>query len=217
MWRITSKNNYARTLRYFKLCASFHSHRWIQTGVTVGKCPNRVKNWHFVSHGTLIFDGWLWKTNMAPLLCPIKLGASFHRHIWIQVGVTVQKRLNLVLTSVTETFDLWPFPFAWTWLVSIVITPENFTTIWWQEHCQKGMADGQTDIQRTAWSQLKINDWSAVVTCSHEEERREWFCSPLENFLNVPMSWSEANNTSFPCDCTRKYGIVYNLYLPRTS
>ena len=106
------------------------------------------------------------KNNRAPLLSIIKLYASFHHHMWIQTGVTVRKRLSWVLTSVTLTFDLWPWPFAWTSLLSLVITPENFMMIQWWEHSQKGVTDRQTDrqtdrrtektIHRAAWSQLKI-------------------------------------------------------------
>ena len=86
--------------------------------------------------------------------------------MWIQTGVTVRKRLSWVVTSVTLTFDLWPWPFAWTLLSSLVITPENFMMIQWWEHSQKGVTDGRTDGQtdrrtenticRAAWSQLKI-------------------------------------------------------------
>ena len=36
---MTLKNNRAPLLCYFKLCASFRSHWWIQTGVTVRKRP----------------------------------------------------------------------------------------------------------------------------------------------------------------------------------
>ena len=102
------------------------------------------------------------KHNRASLLSIIKLYASFHHHMWIQTGVTVRKRLSWVVTSVTLTFDLWPWPFAWTSLLSLVITPENFMMIWWWEHSQKGVTDGRTDgrtdwtIHRAAWSQLKI-------------------------------------------------------------
>ena len=101
------------------------------------------------------------KNNRAPLLSNIKLCASFHHHMWIQTGVTVRKRLSWVLTSVTLTFDLWPWPFAWTLLWSLVIIPENFMMIRWWEHSEKGGTDGQTDGQtdnticRAAWSQLK--------------------------------------------------------------
>ena len=34
---------YLPLLCYVKLCASFYSHQWIQTGVTIGKHPIRVK------------------------------------------------------------------------------------------------------------------------------------------------------------------------------
>ena len=43
IWRMTLKNNRAPLLCYFKLCASFRSHWWIQTGVTVRKRPIWVK------------------------------------------------------------------------------------------------------------------------------------------------------------------------------
>ena len=39
IWRMTFKNNRAPLLCYFKLCAAFHSHWWIHTGVTVRKRP----------------------------------------------------------------------------------------------------------------------------------------------------------------------------------
>ena len=102
------------------------------------------------------------KNNRAPLLSIIKLYASFHCHMWIQTGVRVRKRLSWVLTFVTLTFDLWPWPFAWTSLLTMVITPENFMMIRWWEHGEKGVTDRRTDRQtenticRAAWSQLKI-------------------------------------------------------------
>ena len=95
--------------------------------------------------------------NRAPLLSNIKLYASLHHHMWIQTGVTVRKRLSWVVTSVTLTFDLWPWPFAWTLRLSLVITPENFMMIRRWEHSQKGVTHRQTEntICRAAWSQLK--------------------------------------------------------------
>ena len=112
------------------------------------------------------------KNNRAPLLCCFQLCAWFHCDMWIQTGVRVRKRLSWVLTSVTLTFDLWPWPFAWTSLLTMVITPENFMMIRWWEHGEKGVTDGQTDgrtdrqtdrqtentICRAAWSQLKIGE-----------------------------------------------------------
>ena len=106
------------------------------------------------------------KNNRAPLLSNIKLYIKFHDHMWIQTGVTVRKRSSWVVTSVTLTFDLWPWPFAWTLPWSMVITPKKFMMIRWWEHSQKGVTDGQTDrqtdrrtentIHRAAWSQLKM-------------------------------------------------------------
>ena len=39
IWWMTLENNRASLLCCFKLCATFHSHRWIQTGVTFQKRP----------------------------------------------------------------------------------------------------------------------------------------------------------------------------------
>ena len=94
------------------------------------------------------------KNNRAPLQCYFKLCPSFHHHMWIQTGVTVRKRLSWVLTSVTLTFDLWPWPFAWTSLLSLVITPENFMMIRWWEHSQKGVTDRQTDGRKIPFIKL---------------------------------------------------------------
>ena len=62
IWRMTLKNNRAPLLCYFKLYASFHSHQWIQAGVTVRKRPIWVKIIDFFSRVTLQFDVWPWKT-----------------------------------------------------------------------------------------------------------------------------------------------------------
>ena len=47
IWWMTLENNRAPLLCCFKLCATFHSHRWIQTGVAVWKRPIWVKFDHF--------------------------------------------------------------------------------------------------------------------------------------------------------------------------
>ena len=62
IWWMTLEINRASLLCCFKLCATFHSHRWIQTGVTVRKRPIWVKFDDFFSHVTFKFDGWPWKT-----------------------------------------------------------------------------------------------------------------------------------------------------------
>ena len=113
IWWMTLKNNRAPLLCWFKLCASFHSHRWIQTKVTVRKRSIRFKIGDLLSRVTLKFDGWSRKNNRAPLLCCSNLYASFHSHRWIQTKVTVRKCSNQVkisdfLSCVTLKFDLWP-------------------------------------------------------------------------------------------------------------
>ena len=62
IWWMTQKNNRAPLLCYFKLFASFRSHWWIQTGVTVWKRPIWVNIDAFLSRVTLKFDGWPSKT-----------------------------------------------------------------------------------------------------------------------------------------------------------
>ena len=62
IWHMTLKNNRAPLLCYFKLYASFRSHRWIHGGVTVRKRPIWVKIDDFFSRVTLQFDVWPWKT-----------------------------------------------------------------------------------------------------------------------------------------------------------
>ena len=126
--------------------------------------PNLSQNRRFLEPCDLEIWWMTFKNNRTPLLSNIKLYASFYHHMSIQTGVTVRKRLSSVMTFVTLTFDLWPWPFAWTSLLSLVITPENFVAIRWQEHSEKGVTDRQTDGQtdrqkevflRAAWSQLK--------------------------------------------------------------
>ena len=47
--QMTLKNNRVPLLCYLKIWASFHSHLWIQTGVTVWKIPNLGQNWYFLA------------------------------------------------------------------------------------------------------------------------------------------------------------------------
>ena len=197
IWWMTPKIDRAPLPCNFRLFASFHSHWWIQTGVTVWKRLICVKIDNFVSRVALQFDGWLCKTighlfyatssfvhrfvaigefklelqsgnaqfgsNSTIFLAvwPWNLtDASFDYHLWIQIGVTIRKRLSWVVTSVTLTFDLWPWPFAWPSFLSSVIIPENFMMIRWCEHSgvTDRLTDRQTDwaIHKAAWSQLKI-------------------------------------------------------------
>ena len=139
------------------------------------------------------------KNNRAPLLSNIKLCASFHRHMWIQTGVTVRKRLSGVMTSLTLTFNLWPWHFAWTSHLSLVITPEKFRMIRWWEHSEKGVTDGQTDrqtdgrtektIHRAAWSEQK--NIQVIILLLVLSNYRMWFLLAVKiviHYSDVIMS-----------------------------
>ena len=114
IWRMTLKNNRAPLLCYFKLCASFRSHWWIQTGVIVRKRPIWVKFGHFFVPCDLEIWWMTLKNNRAPLRCCFKLCASFRSHWWFQTKVTVRKRsirvkIGDLLSRVTLKFDGWPW------------------------------------------------------------------------------------------------------------
>ena len=62
IWKMTLQNNRAPLLCYFKLCASFHTHWWIQIWVTVRKHSIRVNSNDCLSCVTSKFYGWPSKT-----------------------------------------------------------------------------------------------------------------------------------------------------------
>ena len=61
IWWMTLKNNRTPFLYYIKVCASFQSHGWIQSRVTVRKHSIRVKMSNFLSCVTLKFNNDLEK------------------------------------------------------------------------------------------------------------------------------------------------------------
>ena len=81
IWWMTLTNNRPPFLYYIKLCAAFQSHWYIQTGVTVRKRTIRVKIGDFLSHVTLKFDGWPWKT-----IGHLSYAASSFVHHFIAIG-----------------------------------------------------------------------------------------------------------------------------------
>ena len=112
-WNLTDdhKNNRAPLLCCFKLCASLHSHRWIQTSYSPEHPQFGPKSAIFV-----LCDLEIWwmtlKNNRSPLPRYFKLCASFRSHWWI--GVTVRKRpiwvkIDDLLSRVTLKFDGWPW------------------------------------------------------------------------------------------------------------
>ena len=115
IWWMTPKNNRAPLLCYFKLFASFRSHWWIQTGVTVRKRLIWVKIDAFLSRVTLKFDGWPSKT-IGHLFY---VTSSFVQHfvaidefkLELQSGVRkrlIWVKINAFFIRVTLKFDGWP-------------------------------------------------------------------------------------------------------------
>ena len=113
-WRMTLENNRAPLLYYMKLCASFQSHRWIQTGVIVWKRSICVKIDNFLSRVTLKFDGWPWKTTGH-----LFYDASSFVHHFIAISefkLELQSRnaqfgskSTIFFSCVTLKFDRWPW------------------------------------------------------------------------------------------------------------
>ena len=101
IWRMTFKNNRAPLLCYFKLCASFRSRWWIQTGVTVRKWLIWVKIDFLVVWPWNLTDDLeeVWGTSLKPhqTLCIIL--SPYVNSNWSYSPETV-------LTFVTLTFDL---------------------------------------------------------------------------------------------------------------
>ena len=97
---MTFKNNRAPLLCYFKLCAAFRSHWWIQTGVTVQKRPIWVKIDVFLSRVTLKFDGWP-STRQIWGIWKLRPAYSPETPNWVKIGD--------VLYRVTLKFDGWPW------------------------------------------------------------------------------------------------------------
>ena len=144
------------------------------------------------------------KNNKAPLLFYFKLVHNFiaigEFKLELQSG-NDQIGAKFILTSVTLTFDPWPWHFAWISLLSMAIIPENFMMIRRKEHCENvSQADRQRDRQtdrsvlRTAWSQLKICErmvrqqykaCGAGLSGCWTEERGGWFVMFLssDNFF----------------------------------
>ena len=105
---MTLKNNRAPLLCYFKLCASFRSHWWIQLGVTIRKHLIRVKINDFFSRVTLQFEVWPWKTIghlfhatssfvHIPWICYERSFSEFYLSIWNQL--VFNQRLHLFVQS----------------------------------------------------------------------------------------------------------------------
>ena len=111
---MTLENNRAPLLCCFKLCATFHSHRWIQTGVAVRKCPTWVKFDDFKSCVTLKIDVWPWKR-----IGHLYYATSSSMHHFVAIGefkldlqsgnAQFGSKSMIFFSRVTLPFDAWPW------------------------------------------------------------------------------------------------------------
>ena len=76
IWQMTLKNNRAPALTYFKLCASFGSHLWIQTRVMVRKRPN----WGKICFD--LFDLDLWPLTLYFCMDIMSVNCNNSRKFW---------------------------------------------------------------------------------------------------------------------------------------
>ena len=107
-WNLTNdlENNRAPFLYYIKLCASFQSHGWIQTGASPDTF-NWGQNRRFVSRVTLTFDVWTWKS-----IGHLSYDASTFVHHFTAIG-----KLKLELQSGNAQFGSKSIIFfaVWPW------------------------------------------------------------------------------------------------------
>ena len=105
----------------------------------------------FLSCVTLKFDGWhekQWGTFPMP-----------HQALCITSSIYVNSNWSYGPEMTKLGFDLcdhdlWPWPVVWTSLLSVILTPENFMMIQWQEHCEKGVTDVRTDRWMDRWTEV---------------------------------------------------------------
>ena len=117
VWWMTLKNNRTHLQCYFKLCASFHSHWWIQTGVTVRKRPIWVKFDDFESRVTLIFDRWPWQTTGHLF----QATPSFMHHFIIICEFKLELQSRSGLGCDLCDVDLWPMTLTFCMDITSVI------------------------------------------------------------------------------------------------
>ena len=87
IWRMTSKHKRAPLLGNWKLCVSFRSHVWIQTGVTVQKHPN----WGKICFDPCDLDLWPWLLAWTSFLSMVITPKNFMTIRWeehCEKGVT---------------------------------------------------------------------------------------------------------------------------------
>ena len=129
IWWMTLKNKKTPLSYNIKLCASFQSHRWIQTGVTVRKRPIRVKIGDFFVPDDLEIWRMTLKDNRTPFL------SMYHQTLCIISSPHVNSNSSYSPETAKlsiDLLDLWPLTSDLDLLhLSMVITTENFRMIQW--------------------------------------------------------------------------------------
>ena len=114
IWWMNLENNRVPLLYYIKLCVSYQSHGWIQTGVTVRKRSIHFKISNCLSCVSFTFDRWTWKT-IGHLFYTT---SSFVHHfiaisefkLELQCGNTqFGSKSPIFFIRVTLKFDGWPW------------------------------------------------------------------------------------------------------------
>ena len=149
IWQMTLKSNRVPFLTYCKLCASFRSRWWIQSRVTVRKRPIQAKNAVFVPCNLEI------KQMTSKTMWHFFSATSSDVHYFVAICESKLKLCSgkahieaiFALTPVTLTFDLWPWPFARTLRLSVVMTPENCDERYVLRKVWR-TPNGQTDAQK---------------------------------------------------------------------
>ena len=179
IWQITLKNNTASLLCYFNLSASFHSHRPLQAGVTVRKCPIRVAIVIlFLSRVTLKFDGWPWKMKGHLFHASSSFVQNFIAICEFKMSYSPEtNKLGFDLCDL----DIWPM----TGTFCMDITSVNGDSSWkfhddtMMKHSRKGVTDVQTDGR---------SDWTNYRATSSQLKTIKWGKFNLNCFVTV-RSW----------------------------
>ena len=156
---MTLKNNRAPLLCYFKLCASFRTHWWIQIRVTVRKRPIWVKFNNFYSRVTLQFDGWPWKTKGH-----LPYATSSFVYHFVAIG---EFKLEIQSGNAQSGSNLTIFRAVWPWKISQMTLKNNrapllcyfnlcasFRSHWWIKNgvtVRKRPSGSNSAIFRAVW------------------------------------------------------------------
>ena len=187
---MTSENYRVPLLHYVKLCASSQTPRWLQTGVTARKCSIRVKIGDFLSHVTLKFDGWPWKTighlfyvNVASsfwyhliAISEFKLKFTVWKHsIWVKIGD--------FLSRVTLKFDGWPWKTIWHLFYVTLSFVHHFVAI--NDEFQLELQSGNAQFASKSTIFLAVWPWSLT-----DDLEKEASCIISSSYANSNWSYS---------------------------